>query len=106
MQHHTSPSALTPQQLRDALSAIGWRQVDFARRVGVTPAAVSTWTTGKAPAPLWVGAYLGAMLDLAALHSKYLAPLPAPGADEAGGAESPAPARLAHVLASKPTDAP
>ena len=106
MQHHTSPSALTPQQLRDALSAIGWRQTDFARRVGVTPAAVSTWTTGKAPAPLWAAAYLGAMLDLASLHAKYLAPLPAPGADEPGGAESPAPARLAHVLASKSTAAP
>ncbi|HMN56586.1 MAG TPA: helix-turn-helix transcriptional regulator [Ottowia sp.] len=106
MNNPTAPGTMNPQQLTAALSAIGWRQVDFARRVGVTPAAVSTWTTGKAPAPLWVGAYLGAMLDLAALHSKYLAPLPAPGADEAGGAESPAPARLAHVLASKSTAAP
>lgn len=97
---------LSPDEFRQALSAIGWKQTEFARRTGITQATVNAWANGRAPAPLWASAYLGAMIDLAALHSKYLAPLPAPGADEAGGAESPAPARLAHVLASKSTAAP
>ncbi len=77
MKRTVNPATLSPQQLTDALAALGWKQTDFARCTGVTPAAVSAWATGKAPAPLWATAYLGAMLDLAALHHKYLAPLPA-----------------------------
>lgn len=104
MKRPTSDASLSPEQFARALDALGWKQTDFARRTGLSLSAVNRWATGQAPAPLWAGAYLGAMLDLASLHAKYLAPLPAAGADEA---ESPAPARLAHVLASnKPTGAP
>ncbi|MBN9407227.1 MAG: helix-turn-helix transcriptional regulator [Burkholderiales bacterium] len=106
MKRTTSDASLSPEQFTRALDALGWKQTDFARRTGLSLSAVNRWATGQAPAPLWAAAYLGAMLDLASLHAKYLAPLPAPGADEPGDAESPAPARLAHVLASKPTGTP
>lgn len=94
MKRTTTTDTLSPEQLADALARLGWKQTDFARRTGVTAAAVSAWATGKAPAPLWAGAYLGAMLDLAALHQKYIAP------------ERPAPARLAHHLEKPASPAP
>lgn len=94
MRRTTTDATLTPQEFTDALAALGWKQVDFARRTGLTPNAISRWATGKDPAPLWATAYLEAMLDLAALHRKYLAPperAPSSPADNA-------PARLAHIL--------
>ncbi len=91
---HAEPDTLTPEELAAALAQLGWRQADFARRTGVTPATVSGWATGKAPAPLWATAYLRAMIDLAALHRKYIAPV------------KPPPARLAHVLEKPESPAP
>lgn len=64
---------MTPDEFTKALSALGWKQSDFCRKAGVTKQTPSRWANGLSPIPLWVGAYLGAMLDLAALHDKYLA---------------------------------
>jgi transcriptional regulator with XRE-family HTH domain len=106
MKRPINADTLSPEQLADALAQLGWKQTDFAHRTGVTAATVSTWTTGKAPAPLWATAYLEAMLDLAMLHRKYLAPRPsprpAPGAD--ANPPAPAPARLAHLLPGGPPE--
>lgn len=65
---------MTPEQFADALAALGWKQSDFCRKTGVSPNTPSRWVTDKTPIPAWVPAYLGAMQDLAALHSKYIAP--------------------------------
>lgn len=86
MKRPDNADILTPAQLGEALAALGWKQTDFARRTGVTPATVNAWANGRAPAPPWATAYLGAMLDLAALHRKYLAPLPPGRAADAPGA--------------------
>lgn len=64
---------MTPQDFAAALEALHWKQSDFCRKTGVNKSTPSNWMTEKTLIPLWVGAYLGAMQDLAALHSKYLA---------------------------------
>lgn len=63
---------MTPEQFTTALGALNWKQTDFCRKTGVHKSTPTNWVTGKTPIPLWVDAYLGAMLDLAALHGKYL----------------------------------
>ena len=65
---------MTPDEYSKALAALEWKQSDFCRKTGVNKSTPSNWMTEKTPIPLWVDAYLGAMQDLAALHSKYLAP--------------------------------
>lgn len=65
---------MTPDEFAAALAALGWKQSDFCRKVGVTPNTPSRWIAGTTPIPPWVPAYLGAMQDLAALHAKYIAP--------------------------------
>ena len=87
MKRPTDERTMTPQQFIEALAGLGWKQSDFARKTGLTAGAVNRWATGQAPAPIWAGEYLGAMLDLKALHSKYLAP-----------AKDATPARLTHLL--------
>lgn len=69
---------MTPQDFIDALSALGWKQSDFCRKTGVSKDTPSRWASGKTPIPAWAPAYLGAMLDLAALHAKYIAPKAGP----------------------------
>ncbi len=64
---------MTPENFAAALDALHWKQSDFCRKTGVNKSTPSNWMTHKTPIPLWVGAYLGAMQDLAALHTKYLA---------------------------------
>lgn len=83
----TDERTLTAEQFGAALAALKWKQSDFARRTGMSADAVSTWATGRVAVPLWVGEYLGTLLDLAALHERYLAPM-----------KAQAPTRLAHQL--------
>lgn len=64
---------MTPEQFTHALKSLNWKQSDFCRKTGCNKSTPSNWVIGKTPIPLWVDAYLGAMQDLAALHSKYLA---------------------------------
>lgn len=110
---------MTPTDFQSTLQTLGWRQTDFCRKAGVTQQTASRWANGHNPIPAWVDHFLGAMLDLAALHRKYLAPLPArqedegaadaPGEGVEAGADgdaspeppspaTPPPARLAHLL--------
>jgi len=103
-QFDQAPQPMMPQQLRDALDALDWKQVDLCRRAGLAQGTTSRWIAGTNPIPLWVSAYLGAMLDLQRLAGKYLRPIKPP-ASAAGPADAPAasqatpvPARLAHLL--------
>lgn len=66
-------ATMRPEEFTAALAALGWKQSDFCRKTGVTKQTPSRWANGQSPIPPWVRAYLGAMEDLAALHSKYLA---------------------------------
>ena len=94
MRRTTTDDTLTADAFTAALAELGWKQTDFARKTGLSLSAVNRWATGQTPVPLWAGAYLGAMLDLAALHRKYIEP------------ERPASARLAHHLENPASPAP
>lgn len=63
---------MSAEQFSHCLQKLGWQQADFASKTGVTRQTVNAWAAGRTPSPLWAGAYLGAMLDLASLHDKYL----------------------------------
>ncbi len=80
--------SMPAEQFTAALKLLGWTQAEFADRCGLTKATVSRWSTGAVPVAPWVSAYTGALLDLAALHRKYLSIEPrlhVPAAQEAGG---------------------
>ena len=87
MKRPTDYHPMTSDELRDALKTLGWNQAEFGRRTGMSPDAVSRWATGNVTPPPWCAAYLGAMLDLAMLRDKYLAPRPKPAPTEAGADE-------------------
>ncbi len=73
MKTPNTETTMSPDAFAAALAALGWKQSDFCRKSGVTKQTPSRWANGLTPIPAWVPAYLGAMQDLAALHSKYLA---------------------------------
>lgn len=66
--------ALTADEFKEALRLLGWTQVHFAGRVGLTPTAVNRWAGGSVPVPVWVTEYLGLLLEIQALYGRYLAP--------------------------------
>lgn len=79
--------SLTPDQFDQALESLGWKAVDFTRKAGLVPNTAWRWRKGHAPIPLWVGEYLGAMLEIQRLHSRFVAVKP-PSRDPASpGAE-------------------
>lgn len=75
MKRRTDERTLSPEGITSALDALGWKQSDLARRCGVAQISVSRWCTGKAPAPLWLGEYLGALLALRDVHQRFIVPL-------------------------------
>lgn len=50
------------EEFQEALETLGWRQYEFARRLGVTDETVSRWMNGRLSIPRYVAAYLEAML--------------------------------------------
>lgn len=69
-----SGEPISADNLRDALSLLGWKQSDLWRNAGLNKDTPSRWLSGKTPIPLWVGAYLGTLLEIRRLHEKYLRP--------------------------------
>ena len=51
-------------KLNTLLKFLGWHGKTLARRLGVTPKAVSAWRTGKRPVPGYATAYLRASARL------------------------------------------
>jgi transcriptional regulator with XRE-family HTH domain len=93
-------ATLTPQQFTAALAALGWKQSDFCRKTGVSKQTPSRWALGQTPIQPWVGAYLGAMLDIKRLHAAYIATGDhIPNSPTEAPTEGTTPDRLAHVLA-------
>lgn len=78
---------LTPEQFDQALEALGWKAVDFTRKAGLVPNTAWRWRKGHAPIPLWVGEYLGAMLEIQRLHSRFVAIKPLSREQSSPGAE-------------------
>ena len=64
---------MNTDQLKQALKALGWKQSELARRVGVGDTTVSRWVGGDAvPEP--VAAYLGIALELDRLYKQFVVP--------------------------------
>jgi predicted transcriptional regulator len=64
---------MTPEAFEQALSELGWKSVDFTRKAGIVPNTAWRWRKGHAPIPMWVGEYLGAMLEIQRLHARFVA---------------------------------
>lgn len=64
---------MNTDELKVALKALGWKQSELARRVGVGDTTVSRWVGGDAvPAP--VAAYLGIALEIDRLYQQFVVP--------------------------------
>jgi len=74
MKTTVTESTMSPEEFTAALAALGWKQSDFCRKTGVTKQTPSRWANGQTPVPLWVGAHLGAMLEIKRLHQAYIEP--------------------------------
>lgn len=48
---------MTGDEFKERLTRVGWKQADFARATGITPASVSGWANAH-PIPEWVDSYL------------------------------------------------
>lgn len=53
---------MSPQQLTDALTTLGWTQAELARRLGLHVNTVSAWATGKTEIPVYAAEYLRVMV--------------------------------------------
>ena len=62
---------MNPEQFKQALAELGWKQSDLCAKTGLEKKTPSRWATGVVPIPDWVSAYLGAMLDVRRLAAKY-----------------------------------
>jgi transcriptional regulator with XRE-family HTH domain len=96
---------MTGEEMRAALTELGWKQADLCRRIDMNKNTVSTWATAGAPA--WVGEYLGAMVAIARLYQAYALPKTKPADAPATTAEIAAPLRgRAATLAKRLKAAP
>ncbi len=68
----TESNIMTIEDFTKALKILKWKQSDFCRKTGLNKSTPTNWVQGKSPIPAWVDAYLGLMLELQALHDKYL----------------------------------
>lgn len=52
---------MTSQQFRSSLEVLGWKQNEFAKKLGITVEHVSRWANDKSQIPQYVITYLDAM---------------------------------------------
>jgi transcriptional regulator with XRE-family HTH domain len=65
---------MTPEEFKQGLARLGWKQTDFARATGTSTVTVSHWMTGQNPLPVWAQSYLTLLLRLQALAGDLLTP--------------------------------
>lgn len=82
---------MTGDEFTAALTALGWKQSDLARRLELDKNTPSRWAHGHTAVPAWAGEYLRAMLALKQLHADFLeVRRPASAALAAGADDGPA----------------
>jgi transcriptional regulator with XRE-family HTH domain len=95
--------AMTGDEFREALAALGWKQADLARKVELHPNTVSGWASAGAPA--WAAEYLRVMLELDRLHRAFVRPPERPKAPPPDEDAEPLPngraARMARQLSER-----
>jgi transcriptional regulator with XRE-family HTH domain len=73
---------MTPDEFADALTALGWKQSDLARRLELDKNTPSRWANGRTPIPGWATEYVRAMLAIKALHGRFVDPHAPPAGSE------------------------
>lgn len=61
---------------REALQAIGWKQSDFARAMGLHRNSVSDWCSEAGQPPIWAQRYVQLLAKLKALALEHIEPPP------------------------------
>lgn len=72
----TDTPDMTGDEFAAGLAALGWRQVEFANRTGVSPVTVNRWISGHLPVPAWAQHHLALLLAADQFHRLHVAPLP------------------------------
>ena len=70
------------QEFKTALKAIGWKQADFARKMGVHRNSVGDWCGDTGTPPAWAVSYLALLIRLKTLNLEFVEPPPPGGYDE------------------------
>ena len=76
MEGMTIPPDMTGDEFAQGLAALGWRQVEFANRTGVSPVTVNRWISGHLPVPTWAQRHLALLLAADQFHRLHVAPTP------------------------------
>lgn len=66
---------MTIDEFDAALSALGWKQVDFCRRAGLHRNTPMRWRNEGVRIPGWVSQHLALLLELQRLHAAYVLPI-------------------------------
>ena len=74
---------MTPEEFKEALKRLGWKQTDFARKAGMGTSSITRWVSGDTPVPEWAARYLAAMQRIADLHAEFVVP-EKPGSEDQG----------------------
>ncbi|MER0216617.1 MAG: hypothetical protein DU481_10625 [Nitrosomonas sp.] len=65
---------MTPQDFKNGLDKLGWKQSDFASATGVSRVSVCNWANDSAPLPVWAQRHLQLLLTLHDLTATLLEP--------------------------------
>lgn len=72
----TPATHMTGTEFAQALAALGWRQVEFANRTGVSAVTVNRWIACLQPVPTWAQRHIELLLAADHLHRLHIAPMP------------------------------
>ncbi len=64
--------AMTPEQLSEALAALGLTQAGYARLIDVSQKTVWMWISGRTPVPKLASEHLKVLLALHEVHQRFL----------------------------------
>jgi DNA-binding transcriptional regulator YiaG len=63
---------MTPEQLSEALAALGLTQAGYARLIDVSQKTVWMWISGRTPVPKLASEHLKVLLALNEVHQRFL----------------------------------
>ena len=69
-------TTMTGAEFAQKLELLGWRQVEFAARTGMTPDSVNRWIHDRQPIPAWASAHIALLLAGKQFYADHIAPPP------------------------------